>query len=108
MAATEVLPHRIPLYGFGAPPRSKWSKEPEDGASASKGSWRLKPFVAKKETAQIDKLRLITFNVWFQWEQFGKERAEELLRVIKESEADIVCLQEGNLLLLGVCVRLGQ
>jgi hypothetical protein len=45
-------------------------------------------------SAQLSNIRIATWNVWFD-PYYYEERFNEIMRVLKESKADIICLQEG-------------
>jgi mRNA deadenylase 3'-5' endonuclease subunit Ccr4 len=73
---TKTLPSRLPHIWNG----QTWSKYTPPSES---------------KDAKLDKLRVMTYNVWF--EPFALERrAEELFRLISHYKPDIICFQEGT------------
>eukprot|EP01122_Echinamoeba_exundans_P000894 TRINITY_DN10835_c0_g1_i1.p1 TRINITY_DN10835_c0_g1~~TRINITY_DN10835_c0_g1_i1.p1 ORF type:complete len:344 (-),score=44.48 TRINITY_DN10835_c0_g1_i1:13-1014(-) len=64
-----------------------------------------------KMTSKLTKIRMMTFNVWF--DDFAlRQRAVELCRLIKEVSPDVICLQEVtlpflNMLKMASCFREG-
>eukprot|EP01120_Amphizonella_sp_Union-15-10_P013052 TRINITY_DN5994_c0_g1_i1.p1 TRINITY_DN5994_c0_g1~~TRINITY_DN5994_c0_g1_i1.p1 ORF type:complete len:315 (-),score=37.21 TRINITY_DN5994_c0_g1_i1:39-983(-) len=58
-----------------------------------KGRWTPSFGKAENKDRQVEKLRLVTWNVWFASYQYDK-RCEEISRELEKCQADVICLQE--------------
>ncbi len=57
------------------------------------GRFYNKKMNKKKEEEGVKEVKILTYNVWF--DSFNREkRYQEILRLVEESHADVVCLQE--------------
>lgn len=61
-----------------------------------KNAWLPSNNAIQKQNIQKKSLTFITYNIWFS-NYMREERYTELLKLINETDADFVCLQEGNL-----------
>ncbi len=69
------------------------SRLPLRPMSFSHASSEWAPAQRRAEPLELDALRVVTLNAWF--EPFERaRRAEALVRLIEEGDADVVCLQE--------------
>jgi tyrosyl-DNA phosphodiesterase 2 len=55
------------------------------------GVWNTE--IYSSTNLNISELTMVTFNVWFE-DYYALERCEALLQIVKECDADIICLQE--------------
>lgn len=58
------------------------------------GRWMLQPGAGTG--SRMNKLRIITYNVWFDKESW-KRRYTEIIRLVREADPDVICFQEGNI-----------
>eukprot|EP01125_Pyxidicula_operculata_P022223 TRINITY_DN896_c0_g2_i1.p1 TRINITY_DN896_c0_g2~~TRINITY_DN896_c0_g2_i1.p1 ORF type:complete len:289 (-),score=40.13 TRINITY_DN896_c0_g2_i1:734-1600(-) len=57
-------------------------------------AWQLEPFQLLTNSLKKEYFTLVTYNVWFD-EQFAfEERCQEIFKILKETDADVICLQE--------------
>lgn len=56
-------------------------------------SWMKSKNVDSNDLSNINAIKLLTYNVWFS-DEYIEERAEALFKILNESDADIIALQE--------------
>jgi endonuclease/exonuclease/phosphatase (EEP) superfamily protein YafD len=63
------------------------------GWKLTESSWRAQ--AEGEHNTQLPRLKVVTYNVWFDQESW-KKRFNEILRLVKEQDPDVVCFQEGR------------
>jgi endonuclease/exonuclease/phosphatase family metal-dependent hydrolase len=48
------------------------------------------------DSVPLDKLKIVSYNVLFVDSAKGQERAAELFSILEKTDADIICLMEGE------------
>lgn len=84
--SSEITKRPTPLYQFDAPP-----------LLSALGTWKPRPSPAPKPFSKVTanplKIRIVTYNVWFD-AGFKDQRTRALLDAVAKEEPDICCFQE--------------
>lgn len=84
----QTLPFISPIFKF----QSVSQTLPIFSYDKQSNTWQIcKPCT---DSLKLTTIRIATWNVWFSSYCYD-ERFNEIMRILKESKADIICLQEG-------------